>query len=275
MRKAITLNGRTIDPVSGEYVEAGETLPPVAVPKAKAKRPKPHFVPLAPEQAAEDRAWAEPIAEPDIKAEELGWLDAAIPPSVSRHAWLEDATVWARAHLATAGLDVPATVRVSVGLPFKARKATIGQCWHSTASGDGHREVFISPVLADGPVILATLIHELIHAALPDGEGHGPTFKRWTVAAGLEGKPTATVAGEALQAELEAWVAKRGPWPAAALDPKASGRKTQTTRLIKCECATCGYTARTTAKWLNALGAPICPGEDHGTMEAAGQEGGE
>ena len=36
-------------------------------------------------------------------------------------------------------------------------------------------------------------------------------------------------------------------------------RKKQTTRLIKCSCSACGYTARTSRKWLDTAGAPICP----------------
>jgi hypothetical protein len=39
----------------------------------------------------------------------------------------------------------------------------------------------------------------------------------------------------------------------------------QTTRLIKCECAECGYLARVTRLWLDTKGAPQCP--EHGVME--------
>ena len=37
--------------------------------------------------------------------------------------------------------------------------------------------------------------------------------------------------------------------------------------MLKCECATCGYTVRTARKWLEQAGAPLCPIEDHGRME--------
>ena len=33
----------------------------------------------------------------------------------------------------------------------------------------------------------------------------------------------------------------------------------QTTRMLKCVCGKCGYTCRTTRKWLDAAGSPICP----------------
>lgn len=43
--------------------------------------------------------------------------------------------------------------------------------------------------------------------------------------------------------------------------------KKQKTRMLKCECATCGYTVRTARKWLELAGAPLCPIEDHGRMQ--------
>jgi len=50
-------------------------------------------------------------------------------------------------------------------------------------------------------------------------------------------------------------------------EPESTGPKKQTTRLVKCECETCGYVARTTRKWLDEKGAPHCP--DHGAMKEA------
>jgi hypothetical protein len=42
----------------------------------------------------------------------------------------------------------------------------------------------------------------------------------------------------------------------------------QATRMLKCACATCGYIVRTTRKWLETAGAPLCPieGMDQGDM---------
>ena len=75
---------------------------------------------------------------------------------------------------------------------------------------------------------------------------------------------TATVPGDAFKAMIAPILEKLGEYPHAKLD--ASTRKKQTTRLVKCHCVTCGYTVRTTSKWL-ALGAPHCPA--HGEMTAA------
>lgn len=112
---------------------------------------------------------------------------------------------------------------------------------------------------------MATLIHELIHAACGAGAKHGPLFRAPAVAVGLEGKMTATHASEALQAKFRAWIDAHGEYPAGAID--VSTRKKQATRLLKCQCAMCGYTARVTAKWINEVGPPHCP--DDGPMEVA------
>lgn len=48
-------------------------------------------------------------------------------------------------------------------------------------------------------------------------------------------------------------------YPHAELNAGKSGEKKQGTRLIKCECSACGYVCRTTSKWLEEIGAPLCP----------------
>lgn len=101
-------------------------------------------------------------------------------------------------------------------------------------------------------------MHELIHAALP-GAGHGPLFKAAAKAIGHT-KPFTT----ATPTEAFDWVrpllAEVGSYPHARLNALSyEGKKPkQPTRLVKCECETCGYTVRTTLKWLQ-YGAPICP----------------
>ena len=59
-----------------------------------------------------------------------------------------------------------------------------------------------------------------------------------------------------------------GPLPHARLNTAAetTAPKKQAARMLKCECATCGYTVRTARKWLETAGAPLCPIEDHGPM---------
>jgi len=164
----------------------------------------------------------------------------------------------------------PGNVRMSVGFPSGRRNANkaVGQCWYPESSSDKSFEVFVSPVLVAYDVV-HTLLHELVHASVGPGHGHKGPFKRLAVAVGLEGKMTATVPGDALAAKIKGWLEELPKYPHAKMLPglEAGGPK-QTTRLIKCQCGECGYTVRTTSKWIDLGGAPICP-VDNVTMEVA------
>jgi hypothetical protein len=104
--------------------------------------------------------------------------------------------------------------------------------------------------------VAATLVHELCHAALDCEGGHGAPFKRLASAVGLEGKPTATHAGPQLEQRLNALCRQLGEYPHATLD--IASRPRQGTRLLKCICPGCGYTARITRQWIKQ-GLPTCP----------------
>ena len=68
------------------------------------------------------------------------------------------------------------------------------------------------------------------------------------LAIGLEGKMTATTAGDALKALLQAIVKRLGDYPHEELD--ISNRKKQTTRMMKVECSDicCGFSFRASRK---------------------------
>jgi len=193
----------------------------------------------------------------------------ATAPTTTREAWLLEAAALLRPLFAEAGAELPA-LRVSVGWPGgRGKKATtIGQCWSKAAASDEVAQLFISPVLEDAVQILATLVHELVHAVDDCQSGHRGAFAKLAKAVGLEGPMTATHAGEELKAALEEIVSSLGDFPHAAMlaGGASSGPKKQSTRMLKVECPADGYIVRTTAKWLE-LGVPTCPcGE---VMEAA------
>lgn len=183
----------------------------------------------------------------------------------TREEWLV-AAVAALAPLFSALVDeaLPA-VRVSVGWPGgNGRKnSVIGQCWSTKVAADSVSQLFISPVLDDAVRVLDVLAHELIHAIDDCQSGHRGRFAKIAKALGLTGKMTATVAGDALKAELEKIADDLGPYPHAALvnpGQGADGPKKQTTRMLKVECGeSSGYKARMTKAWLDEVGAPICP----------------
>ena len=188
----------------------------------------------------------------------------------TREEWLEEATAEIKAQVLTGDVinnkDNRATewppIRLSCGWPGgrgNKNKAS-GECWSAACSADKTVEIFVSPVLADPVEVLAVVVHELIHAIRPRA-GHKAPFKRVAVAAGLEGKMTATVAGDQLRGTLATMAAALGEYPHATLS-QLGGKKKQGTRLKKVGCPDCGYVCRVTASWLDDVGAPLCPAHD-------------
>ena len=175
------------------------------------------------------------------------WLNAA---AARMAGWLEDA--------GAPTLD-PLPL-CSVGWPRGGKPQTIGQCWDRSASGDRTRaHVFISPRLIEksgAQGILATLLHELIHAAVGTECGHRGPFRKVALSVGLIGPMTATKAGPELLQRLDE-LARDLPeldHPGIAV---ASAAKKQTTRMHRASCS-CGYAFRIARSWAEQ-GLPDCP----------------
>lgn len=180
----------------------------------------------------------------------------------TREGWLIAAVEALTPLFSEQSIELPA-VRVSVGFPGGRGPKTgvIGQCWNSHASSDAAPQIFIHPSLVDHDEILATLVHELVHAADDCESGHKGQFVKWARAMGLEGKPTATHAGQDLVDQFKSIIEHLGDFPHAALgggDGGGDDEKKQSTRMIKVECPSDGYIVRTTRKWLE-IGVPTCP----------------
>ena len=191
----------------------------------------------------------------------------ATKTKINREQWLnkvKDHKI-IKALFKAAGFPIPKNVRVSVGWPLgrgrSKKNQTIGQVFGTTCSKDKHFEIFISPSLAKSNRVADVLVHELVHAAVGLKQGHGKVFRKCALAVGLTGKMTATLASDELNAKLDKIVKQIGPFPHAKLTArskiKSSGPKTQGTRMKKVHCPACGYTLRTTKKWL-AVGLPTC-----------------
>ncbi len=181
----------------------------------------------------------------------------------TREAWLLGLANALRPFYGRHKAALPARVRISVGWPSKsattARTRRIGECWYSAS--DGVPQVFVSPLLADQLQVAAVLVHELVHAALGPGAGHGPAFRRVATRLGLAGPMRATHALPDLVAMLAQLVEVLGPYPHAALAAGGGPGRTAGTRMLKLTCPSCGYTVRTTRKWLD-VGQPFCPDGD-------------
>ena len=157
----------------------------------------------------------------------------------TREDWLRGAATRLRAIVEAQGASVP-PIRVSVGwssrLALSRRKRRVGECWPRETAGEDHAHVFVSPALAEPVEVLATLLHELCHAALRQGTGHKAPFKRLAVACGLTGKMTATVAGPELAAALAALAAELGPFDHHRLDGRRDAKQSTRLRLWECQC---------------------------------------
>lgn len=163
-------------------------------------------------------------------------------------------------HFGDAGLEHLRHLHVSTGFPStQGLTKRIGECWKSKAAADEvTHHIFINPRLDSTVEVVATLAHEMIHAA-DDGEhGHKGPFVRCARDIGLEGKATATVAGADF-AQFAEGISKRigASYAHVALVPIAREKK-QGTRMLKLEAPCCGYVARTTQKWIDT-GLPSCP----------------
>jgi len=204
--------------------------------------------------------------------------------SLTREAWLHRAIEAFRPRFTEIGLPLPAKLHVSVGFGYSSRaesKYILGQCWARRASADSVNHIFLGPQEGDPAAMLVSLLHELIHAADDCQSGHKGAFAEAATRLGFEGPMTQTPAGLDLAAEVITLAEALGPFPHARLDPTTanvpvpvppgaapapdpggkvhSGPGKQGTRMIKLTATgCCGYTVRTTRKWLDE-GYPQCP----------------
>lgn len=203
--------------------------------------------------------------------------------TTAREAWLQAAIEALRPRFQEIGYLLPDRVHVSVGFPHCGvqgeNSVILAVTYSREVSTEGVNEVFISPTLDDAPRVLDVLLHELVHVALNNEDGHKARFKDCATLLGLEGPMTATTAGIVLAAEMVALADSLGEYPHKSMDlslfrvrvpagapglpvpvgPRvSSGPRTQGTRQLKIVCDCCGYTARTTRKWLDT-GNLRCP----------------
>ena len=180
--------------------------------------------------------------------------------TMNRELWLSKLADELRADFSTAGKPLPSKIRFTCGWPshraMSRRNRVIGECWKPDASKDKTIEIFISPCLGDGLAAAETLAHELVHAS--GCYGHKKEFSTLAAQIGLVKPWRATKAGPALQERLNGLIKKLGAYPHAELDKTQAPYKKDGTRMLKVVCESCGYTVRTTAKWIEQ-GLPICP----------------
>lgn len=167
---------------------------------------------------------------------------------------------------------MPEKWAVSVGWPGGGRiKSRIGECWSPQVSAGDVTEMFISPILGDPITVLATLLHELIHAAVGVKHKHEKPFSKPARACGLEGKITATVPGEALKVKLQAILNKIGPYPHSEMSPGLGTTKAKSAPWPTFHCTSDDkYRVQIRPEALEAFGPPISPINGEEMIRATG-----
>ena len=148
-------------------------------------------------------------------------------------------------------------VRLSIGNPTGRNSKALACCYKREASADAHNEIFVTPSMDDSLEILSALVHELIHAIDNCESGHRGFFAITARRVGLEGKLTQTHASTDLKAILQGYIDLLGDIPHAKLD-MSKARKKGGTRMLKCQCEECGFTYRTSSKWLTDMHNTTC-----------------
>lgn len=169
-------------------------------------------------------------------------------------------------HFGAEGHEHLRHLKVSTGFPATRglNGKVIGECWKAEAAGDTKsHHIFVSPLLTEPVKVIATLAHEMVHAADNGEHSHRGPFVRAVRALGLEGKPTATVAGEAFKEYATKLILDvLGNYPHTGLTPLVK-KKVQKTYMLKLECPYCGCIVRMTRTWLDLSGAPFCGTRGH------------
>lgn len=207
---------------------------------------------------------------------------ADITYSLTREDWLHRAAkeLGSMIHQVS-GIEVPAA-HISMGFGgLSYERGVRGVCWHTSRSDDNRNHVFISPELNDTGVVLLVLLHELIHVALNNADGHKKMFAEIATRLGLTAPFTTATPDIELTAQLMVIAAELGEFPHAGLHarvaapvgdpvtigapgtpvPISSGPRQQVNRWVSVTCPSHGGSVRLSRTAL-AEGAPFCGRRD-------------
>ncbi len=159
----------------------------------------------------------------------------------TREIWLNNLIDEFRAPFTQRQRDLPDRIWISVGEPPTRERTHIGRCYYGPQSQDGNCHIFIAASLIDPIRVSGTVAHELTHVVTPSA-GHGKEFRRLATSLGLEGPMRATTEGPGFVRLVTPILDRLGPYPHAQLT--TSSKKRDGTRMLKCQCALCGYSAR-------------------------------
>jgi hypothetical protein len=134
------------------------------------------------------------------------------------------------------GMELP-EFHVSMGFGGTSyEKGVRGVCWKRCVSDDGRNHVFISPELKDTGVVLAVLLHEILHVVLDCEDGteprkdgsrtsHRGQFAEFATRLGLCAPFTSAIPDIELTAALMTIAAELGDFPHSGLNVPSHARK--------------------------------------------------
>jgi hypothetical protein len=171
---------------------------------------------------------------------------------MNREAWLSQAAVhMAGSHRSTRGLDLT-QYKFSVGFPNrKSRKGH--RMWDYALTEEGNTHVYISPLVDNRELALATLLHSLLTITVQAWGGsrrvRSTRLDETLVEAGFDRPIEHVVPGEALLDRLAANFTDLPPYPNEAV---VLGRRavTQSTRMLKVVCLGGGFATNTEHPYL-------------------------
>ena len=176
----------------------------------------------------------------------------------TREEWLSEAYRLFSPRMTQHG-KLPKTVNIIISWPHGTKKA-IGECYPETCTKDKSTYITVSPALGNDIVqVLATLLHEMIHAI--DIKNHGKDFKKVALALGLTGKMRSTVAGEELAKELVEMAKTLGEFPHTVLNYRKHKKDPKSPKgpLTLVSPVDPTYTAYVSRKTYAERGGPLCP----------------
>lgn len=178
---------------------------------------------------------------------------------MNREQWLNDLATELAPKFEAYGSPLPTSLRLACGFPSKGGRAkVIGECHYPENSDGQYTEIFIRPDRCEPLEVGAIVLHELCHAALGPGFGHGKEFKKIATAKGLVGKMRSTEAGPQAIELLTPIIEKIGPYPHHRLNLSFQPRAQASHPHRNLNCPECGFHAKVLLNQMD-WGRLTCP----------------
>ncbi len=183
----------------------------------------------------------------------------------TREQWLAAATEKLDSVLAAVELKRPEKLQLSVGFPKTgagSTKTAIGQCWSPEMTADGTVHIFICPTMSSSLLVLAVLLHELVHAAVGHECGHRGPFHRAMRKLGYTGRVTHTSEEELtdeLKASLNEIIAALPAYPHSAIQPRVKPVREKSLNIVLRSVVEEDYKIGMQRDLFEEKGPPLCP----------------